>query len=433
MAEQEVGVKKGRLAGWLKAAFTTIFGLVSGAFLMYLTPLIDRVIKPAKPLANFAVAVQGTQVTFQNRSTGGTEGWWDFGDGSALEPFSPSQPAIPHSYPRNGSFTAKLTLQNLLGEGSEHAATVQLDSPAAGPPQVIAFQAQPARADTYAPASFRIVGSVKNADLCIWSLGEEQPPEAQPGPPESQERFITLNRPGQHALKLIAVQGKQVDQKTVLVQVNTAPPGTVFASLRITPEACRLDQAMRRRNVTIPWPENQKGNTWAFTHDVLADHGWQIASAKLGASANDSHVKDVKLVLAKDGSKVTLTGQMVKPGFFSFKRNAPLRWVPEVILSEERRAEACALQPQTVAQPLQVPGSITLALPAMQGGWVLKQRRLALDLYDGVRLAQHDAPVPSSTVVTLQNRPWRLTASQVGDQVRIDVTAVAAGTPLTGN
>jgi hypothetical protein len=433
MAEQEAGAKKGKLAGWIKAVFTTVFGLVSGAFLMYLTPLIDRVIKPAKPLANFAVAVQGTQVTFQNRSTGSTEGWWDFGDGSALEPFSPSQQAIPHAYPRTGTFTAKLSLQNLLGEASEHAVNVQLDSPAAGPPQITAFQAVPTRADTYAPASFRVVGTVKNADLCVWALGEEQPLDAQPGPPETQERFVTLTKPGQHTLKLIAIQGKQVVQQAALVDVKPAPAGTVFASLKITPEAVRVEQNVHPRNVLIAWPEKQSGSTWSFTHDVGANPGWQIASAQLKAAANDSHVKDAKLVVAKDGSKVTLTGQMLKPGGFIFKRNTPLQWVAEILMTEERRVEKESPHPQTVAQPLQIPGSIQLALPPMQKGWVLKQRRITLDLYDGMTLAKHDAPVPANTVVMLQSRPWRLTATQVGDQVRIDVTAAPVGTPLTGN
>src|SRR5438045_1217889 len=85
-SEEQAGGKSG---GWFKAILTSIFGLFSGACLMYLSPLVDKVIKPSKPVANFAYQAQGLKVTFQNRSTGGQEGWWDFGDGSALEPFMP--------------------------------------------------------------------------------------------------------------------------------------------------------------------------------------------------------------------------------------------------------------------------------------------------------------------------------------------------------
>ena len=48
-------------AGWIKAGLTSLAGLVSGAVLMYASPLLDRVIKPDKPIANFQY-----EVTFVN-------------------------------------------------------------------------------------------------------------------------------------------------------------------------------------------------------------------------------------------------------------------------------------------------------------------------------------------------------------------------------
>src|SRR5262249_39083035 len=48
----------GKLAGWLKGLVTTVLGLCSGAVLMYASPLIDRVVKPAKPVANFAAQLE---------------------------------------------------------------------------------------------------------------------------------------------------------------------------------------------------------------------------------------------------------------------------------------------------------------------------------------------------------------------------------------
>ena len=86
--EKSAGIK-GTLSGWIKAVLTSIVGLVSGALLMYLTPLVNNAIKPAKPLANFAAQLNGLNVNFSNRSTGAVQGWWDFGDGTALEPFDP--------------------------------------------------------------------------------------------------------------------------------------------------------------------------------------------------------------------------------------------------------------------------------------------------------------------------------------------------------
>src|SRR5438128_1815112 len=82
-------------------------GPMSGAFMMYLSPLLDKVVKPAKPVANFAVDHQGTTVMFHNRSAGGSEGWWDFGDGSPLEPVLAGQEAVSHTYANPGAYIAK--------------------------------------------------------------------------------------------------------------------------------------------------------------------------------------------------------------------------------------------------------------------------------------------------------------------------------------
>src|SRR5262245_35844903 len=97
-------------AGRVKTILGTTAGLLSGAFMMYLSPLLDKVVKPAKPVANFAVEHEGLTVTFHNRSAGNGDGWWDFGDGSPLEPVSSKQDVITHTYRAPGAYTAKLTL-----------------------------------------------------------------------------------------------------------------------------------------------------------------------------------------------------------------------------------------------------------------------------------------------------------------------------------
>src|SRR5439155_19349824 len=81
MSDQAQPQKRG---GWLKAAVVGMLGLGGGAAGTYGTALIDRVAKPTRPVANFALAADGLSVTCQNRASG-ESGWWDFGDGTALE------------------------------------------------------------------------------------------------------------------------------------------------------------------------------------------------------------------------------------------------------------------------------------------------------------------------------------------------------------
>src|SRR5438067_9103208 len=108
--------------GWIRGAIGAFAGLLSGAAVMYLSPLVDRVVKPPRPLANFAVETDGLTATFHNRFAG--EGWWDFGDGSPLEPAVAQDASISHTYSKAGTFTAKLMVRNYIGDEHERSVGV---------------------------------------------------------------------------------------------------------------------------------------------------------------------------------------------------------------------------------------------------------------------------------------------------------------------
>src|SRR5262249_27005602 len=114
-------------------------GLLSGAALMYLTPLVDRVIKPAPPLATFEARSEGLMVNLHNLSGSGAglEGWWDYGDGSPLVPLADQDAS--HTYPRAGDYTVHLSVRNLLGETSERSVPVHLESGSAEAPRILSL------------------------------------------------------------------------------------------------------------------------------------------------------------------------------------------------------------------------------------------------------------------------------------------------------
>src|SRR5262245_45982003 len=99
------------VSGWFKAIVMGVMGLAGGAAVMYFTPFVERIVKPARPLANFAYEVQGNQVTFEDRSTG-SEGFWDFGDESALEQYNPDQKKVTHTFKKPGSYAVKLVVRS---------------------------------------------------------------------------------------------------------------------------------------------------------------------------------------------------------------------------------------------------------------------------------------------------------------------------------
>src|SRR5262249_853571 len=162
----------------------------SGAFMMYLSPLLDKVIKPAKPVANFAVDVQGLTVQFHNRSSSRADGWWDFGDGAPLEAVTASTETMTHTYAKPRTYILKLMLRNLRNGESERSVTINVDNASAQPPAILSLDVVPVSPGSYAPATFRLLSKTKNATLCVWDTDEDRPLEFVADPPEEQDRLV---------------------------------------------------------------------------------------------------------------------------------------------------------------------------------------------------------------------------------------------------
>src|SRR5262249_53353431 len=160
---------------------------------------------------NFKVeVVDGLKVRFQNLTPYHNEGWWDFGDGAPLAPVTADQQTLEHDYPRPGSYTAKMTLHNLLGEEGERAVPITVTGqPAAHPasdnasPPLLEFN--PAAMNEFAPATFAVKGKVETAKLCVWSLDGKMRITTD-GSGEI-ERVVTIEQPGEHSLTLAAFDG----------------------------------------------------------------------------------------------------------------------------------------------------------------------------------------------------------------------------------
>ena len=90
---------------------------------MYATAIVDKVAKPPKPVANFGVTADGLNVSCNNLASGQT-GWWDFGDGSTLDPFDPDAKQVTHTYTSPGNYSVKLVVRNFLNEENDRAVSV---------------------------------------------------------------------------------------------------------------------------------------------------------------------------------------------------------------------------------------------------------------------------------------------------------------------
>jgi PKD repeat protein len=431
MADSNAGSpKSGVLFGWLRAAVTSVVGLVGGACLMYFSPLIDKVIKPGAPVANFQSETSGLKVVFHNRSSNGAEGWWDFGDGSALEPFQPNQECVTHTYARPGSYAVKLSVRSLFGQESDRSVTVALDqAPASTAPAIEALQVIPLQANAYAPATFKVVTAVKNAEFCVLATGEDHPIEVVTDTSGTQEHYVTFKYPGTHVLQLAAYGNKQTVQKSQPVRVEKQPAGAVMAVLNVTHQVVYVETKEQREPLRIDFPASEKGSVANLSRSISARDGFSVVGARFDPDpAKDANVvRNARLEVSPDRKAVRLTCQLLK------NPKGPTGWTAPVLLSLEKRSLPAARPMDQVGVQIPVPGKAVLPVPMPQGGWVSQQHSLSLQMQYGDRTIWKTTQLPRTDQFTLNGHLYRVTTTEVGNQVQVQVDEVRPGAVPVGN
>jgi PKD repeat protein len=420
----------GKLSGWLKAGMTTVLGLLSGAVLTYLSPLINNAVKPPKPLANFEYQANGLEVTFQNRCSGGHDGWWDFGDGSALQPFVTDQPSIKHVYGKPGNYTVKLALRNLIDEENDRSITVALEPADAAPPVIETFEVVPVRGD-YAPATFRVVSKVKGADLCVWAVSDrviEFSPETANG--SQEERFVTFKEPGSYLVKLAVWNGKHAVERSETVAIKKPPTGTVVATIAVTYEAVLVEHRTDHPLAQIRFPAEQKGDSHKFTKHFGTAEGWDIIKADLAQPVKDPNVKVTAVQISPDKKTATVTGELVKPA----DRNAPLpAWNCQLVLTQQRQPAVKVKKMEPMAINVTVPGTTLVPLPPLPSKWEVKNHKITLTLeQDGKHFTWKEGEMPHNATVQMSSSAMSVTAIEQGNQVRLELAEVNNSLSLFG-
>ncbi|QJW99348.1 PKD domain-containing protein [Frigoriglobus tundricola] len=287
--------------GWLKAAVDGVLGLGGGAVGTYVTAVVDRVVKPTKPVANFATTPDGLTVACQNHASG-ESGWWDFGDGSPLEPFTPDQ-HVTHGYAKPGTYHVKLTVRNYLGDENERAVPVEVaygvkDAP---PPQIVAFALSPVSPAAVAPATFRLTADVSNAGACVWDFGDGRVEVSDGG---KIDRLVTFEKPGTFAVSLVAHNGKLGAKQSTPVKVEAPRDGTTMAVLKVIDSGTRVDHTATTESVAVPVPSD-KTTTFHKTIHARPNHTFTAATI----AEVPSSVKNVTVKIAEDKQSAVVSGE----------------------------------------------------------------------------------------------------------------------------
>ncbi len=369
-------VKKGitgHVGGWIKGVLGLFVGVGSGVVVMYSNAIVNQVVKPTRPVANFAVSADGLTVTCQNHASGDS-GWWDFGDGSTLDPFDAGQQTQTHSYAKLGTYSVKLTVRNFMMEENERAVPVDLTTPPKTlPPTITALKVDALGGTAVAPAGFRITGNVQNAQSVIFDMGGEQTVENLSG---DFVKFVVFDKPGSQTIQVLGVAGLTAVKREASVEVRAAPTGSVSVVLKVTDSGTQVEKRTATPTVAIPLPK--KGET-RFQRPVSADPGFTIADIKVG-KLNPAVVKNVKLELLPDRTAGNLVGDWAAAGDALTKAAGNADVMVPLTLSLQRAAPV-VLPTETVSAVVNAAGQVTaIPLPPRRLGLQDAQRKIELQL-----------------------------------------------------
>ena len=131
---------------------------------------------------------------------------------------------------------ATAAVQNLLGDESERTVSLHLDTAKPDAPEIQALDVAPVSPGSFAPATFRVTGKVKNAQMCVWSSSDDRPMEFVKDDLAAQDRLLTFDRPGSYVIKLAAVNDTHTAQ----------PSGTSNSTRASQPQARSANAGMNR-------------------------------------------------------------------------------------------------------------------------------------------------------------------------------------------
>jgi PKD repeat protein len=292
--------------GWLRAAVVGVCGLFGGTATMYVTAVFDSVVKPPKPVANFGTKVDGLAVTLEHKAIGDS-GWWDFGDGSPLEPFDPNQATLAHTYAKPGTYSVKLTVRNFVMDENDRTVPVELGTagaPAALPPSVTGLTVVPVGSTSVAPATFKIVGQVRNADKTMINTTAGLLKETNVG---VVEELVVIDTPGPHTVDLIATSAKGGSVKQTAHVTVTAPTvGSLAAYVRVLDAGTKTDREPYAESVAVVAPTKQNPQK-SFEKRLAPTAGFVFKEVTVGGVTNKA-ATNVRVELDKTGTSARVLG-----------------------------------------------------------------------------------------------------------------------------
>jgi hypothetical protein len=390
-----------------------IVGLVVAGGLMWFTPFIDRFVKPAKPLANFATEPGDNDltITFKNLSQNAKQAKWDFGDGSPLEIVAGNITELKHKFKKANSYTVKLVVSNVVDQEDSRTSTIAVGIK----PQIIDLSLKPINQKTKPYTAGVKVKFEATSDLDAkfeWDFGDGIYVD---GSETMQHEF---NMPGKHLVKVRAVMGHlrgspSLQEIEVLPLSGASIPVSTRSPDRTnrTPETISVDVSVRSVMSAGVLHQDRlrvvnlrgKGTSATLSETITATPGYVIKSVAFEklTMKKSANVINESVTTGSDGRSALVTAQLSKLGQdYSF--NVAVKYVEELAPTTPREAKAV----------ITLPGVSTLELPAGE------KHELEIK-HAGQTIVKLNEMTGQHAEFSVNGRAWQLTTTRLRNKVTV--------------
>ncbi|MFT3881292.1 MAG: PKD domain-containing protein [Gemmatales bacterium] len=409
-AKEQVKSVAGKIGGG-------IVGLVVAGGLMWFTPLIDRFVKPAKPLANFASEDGGDSltVTFKNLSQNAKEAKWDFGDGTPLEIVAGTQTEIKHKFKKANTYKVKLVVKNVVDQEDSRESQIAVGVK----PQILDLSMKPIDQKTKPFTAGVKIKFEATADLDAdveWDFGDgiyQQGKETVvhefplPGKQLVKVRAVLGHSKGSPSIQEIEV----LPQSGLVTTGGVASPTVVPNTKRHTSATLSVEVAVRsqltadvlRLNRLQTVNSSGKVTNGNVVVSIPVTPGYLIKSARFEPTTlkKSSNVINESVMTSEDGKSVLVKAQLTKPGT-EYHLNVGVAYIEEVNPAMKKESTAVST----------LPGTPSMVLP------LGNRHELEIKYQDQTVLKLSDLPIQASEF-TVEGRRYAVTASKDGGQVKI--------------
>jgi hypothetical protein len=396
--------------------------LVVGGGLMWFSPLVDRYIKPPKPMANFETleGEDALTIKFKNLSQNAAEARWDFGDASPLVTVPGNQAEVVHKFKKSGTYTVKLIVKNVADQEDKREGAIAVGIKPKILDLSVRVRQQRGSGPYTAPATVKFTATSDHDVTYEWNFGDGYKPDA-----DTVTR--TFDKPGTYTIRVRPLLGQQKGP-TKVHELKIETPGTIVPTGASEPtpttapppprQAATLsvDLFLRTQASELTRPEERldmvnlsgKAASSDIEKVVRARPGYVIRSARLEETTiKRSNVINVTTVVSEDRKSIRVTGQVNPPGGVYMLQGA-------LMYQEEPEGKKSSTESSGT---LTLPGSLTLDLPP--------GRKLEFEVRQGGVTVFKQGQLPTiPATLSVEGRQFLLSATLTGQRATISAREV---------